>query len=69
VTPAIAAGTVLVGAFNSAAQLFRKGGVQVDSTNSNEDDFKYNRVALRAEERILLAVYRPTAFVKVTLTA
>src|SRR5690606_10506554 len=43
VTPAIAAGTVLVGAFNSAAQLFRKGGIQVDSTNSNEDDFKYNR--------------------------
>jgi HK97 family phage major capsid protein len=69
VTPAIAAGTVLVGAFGSAAQLFRKGGVQVDSTNSNEDDFKYNRIALRAEERILLAVYRPTAFVKVTLTA
>jgi len=69
ITPAIAAGTVLVGAFNSAAQLFRKGGVSVDSTNSNEDDFKYNRIALRAEERILLAVYRPTAFVKVTLTA
>lgn len=69
VTPAIAAGTVLVGAFNSAAQLFRKGGVQVDSTNSDADDFKYNRIALRAEERILLAVYRPTAFVRVTLTA
>lgn len=69
VTPAIAAGTVLVGAFGTAAQLFRKGGVQVDSTNSNEDDFKYNRVALRAEERILLAVYRPAAFVKLTLTA
>lgn len=69
VTPAIAAGTVLVGAFGTAAQLFRKGGIQVDSTNSNEDDFKYNRVALRAEERVLLAVYRPSAFVKVTLTA
>ncbi|AYN55878.1 major capsid protein [Microbacterium phage Coltrane] len=68
VTPAIAAGTVLVGAFNSAAQLFRKGGIQVDSTNSNEDDFKYNRIALRAEERVLLAVYRPAAFVEVTLT-
>jgi HK97 family phage major capsid protein len=68
VTPAIAQGTALVGAFNTAAQLFRKGGIQVDSTNSNEDDFKYNRVALRAEERVLLAVYRPTAFVKVTLT-
>lgn len=69
VTPAIAAGTVLVGAFGSAAQLFRKGGIQVDSTNSDSTDFQYNRVALRAEERILLAVYRPTAFVKLTLTA
>ena len=68
VTPAIAQGTALVGAFGTAAQLFRKGGIQVDSTNSNEDDFKYNRVALRAEERVLLAVYRPSAFVKVTLT-
>lgn len=69
VTPAIAAGTVLVGAFGTSAQLFRKGGLSVDATNSNEDDFKYNRVALRAEERILLAVYRPAAFVKLTLTA
>lgn len=69
VTPAIAAGTVLVGAFGTAAQLFRKGGIDVTSTNSNEDDFKYNRIALRAEERILLAVYRPAAFVKLTLTA
>lgn len=68
VTPAIAQGTVLVGAFGTAAQLFRKGGIQVDATNSNEDDFKYNRVALRAEERILLAVYRPAAFVELTLT-
>ena len=68
VTPAIAQGTALVGAFGTAAQLFRKGGIQVDSTNSNEDDFKFNRVALRAEERVLLAVYRPSAFVKVTLT-
>jgi HK97 family phage major capsid protein len=69
VTPAIAAGTVLIGAFSSAAQLFRKGGVQVDSTNTNQDDFMYNRIALRAEERILLAVYRGAAFVKLTLTA
>ena len=35
-------------------------------TNSNEDDFKNNLVALRAEERLALAVYRPGAFGKVT---
>lgn len=67
VTPAITAGTVLVGAFQAAAQLFRKGGIRVDSTNSNEDDFLNNRVALRAEERILLAVYYAAAFAKLTL--
>lgn len=69
VTPAIAAGTILVGNFEQGAQLFRKGGVQVDSTNSNENDFLFNRVALRAEERILLAVYYPAAFVAITVTA
>lgn len=67
VTPAIAAGTVLVGSFQAAAQLFRKGGIRVDSTNSDQDDFVNNRVALRAEERILLAVYFASAFAKLTL--
>lgn len=69
VTPAIAQGTVLVGAFRTGAQVFRKGGVRLESTNSNEDDFKKNLVALRVEERVGLAVYYPTAFVNLTLTA
>lgn len=68
VTPAIAAGTVLVGAFQQGAQVFRKGGVRLEATNSNEDDFKKNLVALRIEERVALACYYPTAFVKITLT-
>lgn len=69
VTPAIVAGTVLVGAFSAGAQLFRKGGLRVDSTNSDQDDFVNNRVAYRAEERILLAVYFASAFAKLTLGA
>lgn len=68
VTPAIAAKTVLVGAFGMCAQLFRKGGITVEATNSNEDDFINNLVAIRAEERLLQAVYRPGGFGKVTLT-
>ena len=66
VTPAIAAGTALVGAFGTAAQVFRRSGITVEMTNSNEDDFKNNLVALRAEERLGLAVYRPGALGKVT---
>lgn len=69
ITPAIAAGTVLVGAFQQGAQLFRKGGLTVESTNTNGTDFEFNRVTLRAEERILLAVYLPAAFCLVTLDA
>lgn len=69
VTPAIAAGTALVGAFAQAGSVIRKGGVRVESTNSDEDDFTNNRVTIRAEERLALAVRRPSGFVKVTFSA
>ena len=67
VTPNIAEGTALVGAFKTAATLYRKGGVRVDMTNSNEDDFTNNLVTVRAEKRAALAVRRPAGFVKVTV--
>jgi HK97 family phage major capsid protein len=67
VTPAIAAGTVLVGAFAPSSTLYRKGGVRVESTNSEGNDFTNNRVTVRAEERVALAVRRPAALVKLTL--
>lgn len=67
VTPAIAAGTVLVGAFAQAATVYRKGGVRVESTNSHASDFTSNLITTRAEERIALAVRRPAGFVKLTL--
>jgi HK97 family phage major capsid protein len=66
VTPAIEPGTALVGAFQSAAQIFRKGGIDVQATNSHSDYFIRNLVAIRAEERLALAVYRPSAFGEVT---
>lgn len=65
-TPAITAGTALVGAFRSAAQIFRKGGIRVEASNSHDDYFIRNLVAIRAEERLALAVYRPGAFGTVT---
>lgn len=66
VTPVIASGTALVGAFSTAAQVFRKGGIRVDSTNSDQDDFITNRVTFRVEERLGMACYIPAAFCKVT---
>lgn len=65
-TTAMTENTVLIGAFATAAQIFRRNSLTVEMTNSNEDDFKYNRVAFRAEERLALAVYRPAAFGTVT---
>jgi HK97 family phage major capsid protein len=66
VTPTMPSGTGLVGAFGSEAQVFRKGGIDVQATNSHSDYFIKNLVAIRAEERLALAVYRPGAFGEVT---
>jgi HK97 family phage major capsid protein len=66
VTTAITAGVALVGAFKMGAQVFRKGGISVDVSNSHSDYFVKNLTAIRAEERVALAVYRPGAFGEVT---
>lgn len=66
VTPAIVVGTALVGAYKTGAQVFHHGGIRVESSNSHQDYFVKNLVAIRAEERLALAVYRPGAFGKVT---
>jgi len=62
VTPSIVANTALTGAFKSAAQIFDKGGLRVEASNSHSDFFVKNLVAIRAERRLALAVYRPAAF-------
>jgi HK97 family phage major capsid protein len=66
VTSAVGAGTAVVGS-RSAAQVWRRGGLSVEATNSHADYFQRNLVAIRAEERLGLAVYRPTGFVEVRL--
>lgn len=65
-TTAMPANTALVGAFRQASQVFRKGGLTVEASNSHADFFQRNETAIRAEERLLLAVYRPGAFGTVT---
>lgn len=66
-TPKMPLGTALVGAFRTGGgQLFTRGGIRVDASNSHADFFIRNLVAIRAEIRALLALYRPQAFGKVT---
>jgi HK97 family phage major capsid protein len=66
VTTAITENTALVGAFKLGAQIWDREGITVDATNSDEDDFRFNRMAIRVEERLALAIYRLNAFCKVT---
>jgi HK97 family phage major capsid protein len=58
--------TALVGAFRPDAQIFRRGGVELAVSDSHASYFISNLLAVRAEERIALAVYRPASFCKVT---
>jgi HK97 family phage major capsid protein len=62
-TQAMAQNNFLTGAFNLAAQIFDRMDVEVLLSTENEDDFIKNMCTIRAEERTLLAVYRPEAFV------
>jgi len=65
-TPAMPTATALVGAFAQAAQIFRKGGITVEASNSHNDNFAKGIVSIRAEKRLALAVFRPGAFGEVT---
>lgn len=67
VTTSQTLGVALVGAWQVGATLFRKGGIRVEATNSDQDDFIKNLITIRAEERIALAVWYPAAFVAVDL--
>lgn len=66
VSAAVTSGTVIVGAFKTCGSVVTNGGIRVESTNSNEDDFVKNLMTIRAEERMALAVRRPAGFKKLT---
>lgn len=67
VSAAVPAKTVAVGAFQAAGTVYRKGGIRVESTNSDLGKFTKNIVTTRIEERVALAVRMPAAIVKTTL--
>ncbi len=64
-TTAITENTGLVGDFRQA-QLVMRQGVTLQVSDSHDDYFVKNLLAIRAELRAALAVYRPAAFCKIT---
>lgn len=68
-TQAMAAGSFLTGAFRLGAQIFDRQDARVEISTEDSTNFRQNLVTILAEERLALAVYRPTAFVKGTFAA
>jgi hypothetical protein len=66
ISPSIAAGSWLVGAFAQSALLFVRQMLVVEVAFQNEDDFIKNLACLRAEERIGSAVPVPAGLIKGT---
>jgi HK97 family phage major capsid protein len=67
VTSAIGgAGTALIGS-TAAGQVWNRGGMRVEATNSHSTNFVLNLTAIRAERRLGLTLYRPNALCEVRL--
>jgi HK97 family phage major capsid protein len=62
-TPAMTIDKFLVGAFRLGAQLFDREDANVEISTEDSDNFRKNLITIRAEERLVLLVYRPEAFV------
>lgn len=69
-TAAIPQGYILVGYFGpEAIRTARRRGIVFQQTNSNENDFIYGKVTMRADSRLGLAVFRPSVYTLVKLVA
>jgi HK97 family phage major capsid protein len=66
-TPALGAGTALIGNSESA-QVWNRGGLRIESTNSHASNFTSDLSVVRAERRLALAVYRSNGFVEARIS-
>jgi len=64
VTNAMAAGTVLVGAFAMSSEIKDRQQASIDISYENSTNFEKNMLTIRAEERLALCVFRTESFIK-----
>ncbi len=65
---AMTPGTALVGDWVLGATLYVREGVNVRTSDADQDDFLRNRLTMLGEGRFALAVWRPACWAKVELT-
>lgn len=58
--------TALLAAFDTSMQIFRKRNITIEISNSHADYFTNGKLAIRADERLALVVFRPSAICTVT---
>jgi len=66
VTTAETENTALLGDFQLYSEIFRRRGANIKVSDSHSDYFIKGKLAVRADKRLALAIYRASAFCKVT---
>lgn len=62
ISPVVAQGTIVCGAWKMGAQKFDRQGLIIEMSNSDGSDFLSRIVTLRGTRRLALCVYRPGSF-------
>ena len=65
-TTQITAGTALVGSFQECGMVLLRMAPRIDINSQGEAQFTHNTALIRVEERLGLAITRPTCLCKVT---
>ena len=66
ITTAMTENTAFLGDFQLYSEIFRRRGATIKVSDSHSDYFIKGKLANRADKRLALAIYRATAFCKVT---